>query len=931
MEALFVLLGLAVLALPIAVIALIVSHLTLRRETKELRASVAELRHRIAMQTPPERPIAPAQPSPEALAAENVVALSPAPKTEAQTEAPQPVRDGPRVIKPPKPEPQSVVFNSERFKALGTWLRENWFYVVAAFSLALSGIFLVQYGIETGLLTPRARIGAALGFGLLLIGAGEWIRRRFGDDAASATAYLPSVLSGAGLVSLMGAILSARLLYDLIAPGPAFAALFAITLLGLVLGWMHGALLAAIGLIGGFAAPFLVGGQSDTPEWLYAYFALLSALGLGIDSLRRWAWISALALIGGAASGLTLAILLPSDGSVAAFAAYVAGLVVLAVLIPARALVPDHQGPNTIEAITQSILRVKGRSWPIFPARLSLPTLLFACVILVLTASQSALHFWVSLSLLSGLTLLFTYWAKPAPALQDHALFSALALLVLIALPDAGAAVRIAMNATLAAQEGQTEVRMLWDISLTLCAATLVGIGAAWHSLRAPEFSGFWAGGAVLLPPLAGLALELSWRPVSLIGAWPWAFHALALAALMTWLATRYAAADAKDKTRPAIAAISALACLAFALSVVLFDAALTLALAATVAAAAALDRRFDLPLMGGYISAGIIALGVRLVFDPGLDWAISAPILQMLAGYGGTLLALIGAYWLLEPIERPRSKVFVESAILSVGGMTLSLTLYQIFDTLVGRGMDSLHWEFGLHATIWIGLTLTQLIRLQLGGAMAWLRIGLAALYALFGLGALGSGLILANPLVDFQNIAGIALFNTLIPAYLLPALALGAGAYFLKTQPLWIRLVLTVLGGATLVMWIGLSLRHGFRGSDQMLWQYGTTQPELYSYTLALLLAGAALFYQALARNSDHLRRAGVALIALVVAKVFLIDISGLQGLVRVFSFMFLGLSLAGLAWLNRWVQLRSGPPQQPPSEPDAAPEPVPEPDQI
>jgi uncharacterized membrane protein len=50
-------------------------------------------------------------------------------------------------------------------------------------------------------------------------------------------------------------------------------------------------------------------------------------------------------------------------------------------------------------------------------------------------------------------------------------------------------------------------------------------------------------------------------------------------------------------------------------------------------------------------------------------------------------------------------------------------------------------------------------------------------------------------------------------------------------------------------------------------------------------------------------------MGVIGLTVAKVFLIDASGLSGLTRVFSFLALGLSLAGLAWLNRWAALRSG----------------------
>ena len=93
---------------------------------------------------------------------------------------------------------------------------------------------------------------------------------------------------------------------------------------------------------------------------------------------------------------------------------------------------------------------------------------------------------------------------------------------------------------------------------------------------------------------------------------------------------------------------------------------------------------------------------------------------------------------------------------------------------------------------------------------------------------------------------------------------------------------------------------LWHGpFIGSRQII------QGELYSYTLALLLTGAVLLWLALSRRSMLLRRVAMAVIGLTVAKVFLWDASGLSGLVRVVSFAGLGLSLAALAWLNRWAQ--------------------------
>ena len=47
------------------------------------------------------------------------------------------------------------------------------------------------------------------------------------------------------------------------------------------------------------------------------------------------------------------------------------------------------------------------------------------------------------------------------------------------------------------------------------------------------------------------------------------------------------------------------------------------------------------------------------------------------------------------------------------------------------------------------------------------------------------------------------------------------------------------------------------------------------------------------------------GSALLTVVIAKIFIIDMSDLQGLLRVASFMGLGLSLLGLAWLHRRMQ--------------------------
>ncbi|PYG33394.1 DUF2339 domain-containing protein [Pelagimonas varians] len=920
---LYLVIGLLVLAIPASVVYLLVSHVRLRRQVAELTAQL-ELLWRDS--GPPK--------APPAKAAENVVPLgtSARPADQIQSAPPEITVPKPPWKRPDHPKTdsklqrqpsQATVLNAQRFAALTRWLTANWFYVAAAASLALAGVFFVQYGIETGILSPTARIASALVFGACLIVAGEWIRRKYGDDESSATAYLPSVLSGAGLVSLMGGILAARMMYGLIGATPAFAGLFAVAMLGMVLGWFHGSLLAAIGLLGGLAAPFLVGGSSQTPEWLFLYFGLMVILGLGIDTVRRWAWISVLTLVAGMGAGAALWASGMSNAALnAGFAAYCSGMIIAAVLIPSRGLWPDHGGPSFVQTfwdLKQNKIRAV---WPIFPVRLSMGITTAACVPLVLTAQNSVGTFWLSLALASGLAVLFILWVRAAPAIQDHTVIPAGIILALLAWPDANWHVRQLMHDTLLAHEGQTEVRMLWGVSMALLAALVPTLVAAWRSFNAVQYQAVWTALAVLLAPLAGIALELTWHPVDLIGEWPWAFHALGLSCLMTALAVQYARTESANKMRISLAVISALACLAFALGIVLTEAALTLALAATVLSAAALDRRFDLPLLGAYILSGVIGVGFRLVFDPGLDWATIAPFWEMFLTYGGTSIALFVAFRLQIPLPRPKAQVVLESATWSVGGLTLSLVLYHAIEHFAGHDVTGMHWQMGLYATIWVLLASAQIHRMQLGGSLLWVRAALAATYAICAAGAIVVSVTLANPLLEPQNVIGVVIVNTLLAAYLLPAGALVLSSRILPKKFVRLRFVVNALAILLTVVWTALAIRHGWRGNAAMPVQFGLTQPELYTYTVTLLLTGASLFYQALARKSDLLRRAGVFVMALAVAKVFLIDISGLQGLVRVFSFLVLGLSLAGLAWLNRWVGLRADDPEpeaKAQSEPD------------
>ncbi|MEJ2030833.1 MAG: DUF2339 domain-containing protein, partial [Maritimibacter sp.] len=319
---------------------------------------------------------------------------------------------------------------------------------------------------------------------------------------------------------------------------------------------------------------------------------------------------------------------------------------------------------------------------------------------------------------------------------------------------------------------------------------------------------------------------------------------------------------------------------------------------------------RFTLRPLAVAVQIGAITLGWRLILDPGIGWALDTPYWELALAYAGSIAALVATLSLLRPLDRPIAVIITESAIWTYGSVFLSLLLYRVIDDLTpGRGSET-HWFIGLFATIWLVSAANQLWRSQISGWVRNLRMALAVIYATVGILMLILAVRKFNPAFNGSPdnlVQGVILLNTLIPAYLLPALVFAFVAWRFRFLEQGLRITAVVIAAVLATLWAFLTIRHGWRG-DAMS-DPGFTQPELYTYTIVLLLLGAGLLYQAIARRSALLRKAAMAVIGLTVAKVFLVDISGLVGLLRVFSFLALGLVLAGLAFLNRWAAARIG----------------------
>lgn len=906
MESLFIIALIVVAAVPLAVIYLLFSNATLRRRVSDLELAIG----RQALEASAPRPVRPAaEDTPDRVATRTPwgpAVKDPAPS--APSSEPAPV-----IADLPEDPPKAVVFTPSKFAALIAWATENWFYVVSAISLALAGIFLVQYSIEEGLLPPAVRVALGLAFGTALIAAGEFIRRRFGDTEDASTAYLPSTFSSAGIVTLFGVILAARVLYGLIGPEVALVGMALVGVGALILGWFYGPLLAAVGVIGAILAPFFVGGSSSNPSWLFGYFGIVTTVGLAIDTVRRWAWVSVISLVLGFGAGFVVMASTPRLTE-PLFMIYCAILAVLAISIPARRLVPDHGG--TLLSMT-FIARKGSEPWPEFPTRVAGGAVLAAVVLILLTSVEAyrADVFWTGIVTLTGLTLALLIWARNAPALTD-----------LTALPAIGFVLVVASGSQiwspLARQALEPEASFPTIIPALTCLALLISAAAAWRSLRGGQAQVFVALGAVLLAPATAIAMEVLWQPAQFIGAYAWALHAMAIAALMVALAERFARADGpEDRLRMSLAVLSALASIAFGMVILFSTAALTLALGVTVVAAALLDRQYTLPLMGTYILAGIATIGFRLVVDPGLEWAVEASFFDLMLSHLSAVLAFGAAYVIVKSAGRPRSEVLLESAFVSTSGILISVLLYRAIEGWGGNAAIESHWSLGIGATVWIVLGMTQLRRMSLGGTFGEVRAGLAAIFGGLAGVQLFAVATALNPALTGREpgpILGAPIVNTLLAGYLLPALALLLGALWIKDMEPRLRLGLQAVAATFAALWLTLTIRHFWRGAEMMALP-GVDQPELYSYTVALLVIGAVLFYLSLARQSPLLRKAGLVVIGLAVAKVFLVDISGLGGLIRVFALLLLGLALAGLAWLNRWATGQTTP--EPQDDPPAS----------
>ena len=779
-------------------------------------------------------------------------------------------------------------------------LASRWMVWVGGVALAFGGIFLVKFGVEHSVLGPTGRLVAAGILGLALVLASEWLRQRDLRLAlprlGSQADYVPAALAGGGVIAWYASLLMAFDHYGLMGPGVAFALLALVSLLALALSLLQGPLLAVLGLLGGYLVPALVSTGQGTLPGLLGYVALVSlaALALQFHVQRRWLWWGTLA---GHFLWFLLALTLYRDES---------GFVVSYLLLSLYAFIALPGFGWRLQSDAQQVPLV-GRACSSVVTDAHWVAILGSVLMLVLLSFLDyPLVGWLALlGLLVGATLL----ACRIAALDLFPWLASACLLLAVLWFDYPFA---HMGSHGWAQLAQDQLMPLWRWGMGL-ALLQGGLALLW--LPRARRAGLWSSLLVVVP-LAMLAL-LYWRsPAGVEGVWSDASLFWPLQALVLFVV--FSALSEMRRRWPQIARVALLAgghgALALAFIMFLAEESLTIAFALQLAALARLARR-EGDLVPHWLIKGLaMVIVARLSLNP---WLWDYPLLGRfglhwsLYGYGIPVLCFFAAARWLPSREGSNTNAWLEAGALQL--MTLWLTLEGRYWLSGGQPWQAEYTlaDTALTSVTWGALALIYGWKSRLGGSLA--RVYTIAspllLVLMMAMTLLGSTLRY-NPLWVATDVGSWPIVNLTLLAWGLPALLSLLGLLQVNASMFWLRRLLALFLFGIGMLYLTLMVRQWWQGSDISGWD--VSFGEQYSYSAVWLLAAVLLMLVGSWLVQARVRQAALLILLVAVLKIFLWDMSDLDGLYRAASFLGLGLCLVGLGWFyQHYVMPRQEPP--------------------
>jgi uncharacterized membrane protein len=420
-----------------------------------------------------------------------------------------------------------------------------------------------------------------------------------------------------------------------------------------------------------------------------------------------------------------------------------------------------------------------------------------------------------------------------------------------------------------------------------------------------------WSAAGVFIA-LAILA-ALYYRVAGFERSIPFAGLALLLAAVFAW------ASETLNKRTPrpgqatsvALYATGSIAALALALTFALERGWLTVAFALMVPGIAWVAEKRPVPMLRWLAGAVVVLVLLRILHEPrivGSDIGTRPIFNWLLYGYGVPAAAFWHAGWMMRkraddvPVRMVESGALLFTVLLVFLEIRHLMNNGNVFRDNTGLAEVALQVCCGLAMTI--GL---ERLRQRSGSIIH--DIGAQVLAAL-SLAAIVLGVLTSENPAFTRLSVGSAFFNLILLGYGLPAILAAALALIVRrTRPRLYSIVAAVVGVVLALSYLTLQVTRLFQGPILTLGP--TTDAEQYTYSAVWLAFGVLLLVAGFLLRSQPVRLASAAVVVLTIGKVFLVDMSGLEGVYRALSFIVLGLVLVGIGWLYQRMLFPRHPP--------------------
>jgi uncharacterized membrane protein len=732
---------------------------------------------------------------------------------------------------------------------------------IGSIALAFAGFYMIKYSIEAGLLSPAVRLIISSIFGLVLIATSYYIRSI--PKFANGTRIIQA-LAGSGIAVLYFSAYAATNLYSFIPDILGFAAMAAITALCIVMSLSLGEPIALIGLVGGFLSPALLKQHPDTGLlFLYLYVLLLGMFYI-VKKYNCW-WLGTLAII-------------------AAFSYFVFWTMNYSSLYQSTWLA------LFLIALTSTFIWFTKNYAPPSLRLLALGGA-FILMSLVIAQNNFQLHDWGMLAILVVGSI-----ALAAKSFEIYKYYPAIALFTVISMLCV--ALRI-------------EHVLLIIVAFAFIFVTL-SYCLMWFQRQGTVYWAVMASASNFAFYILTYCQTLYWpnKQISLNNAWIGidrdlmlnSEHMLGIIGAICAIFWSLTLAMGRNKLldnkknyqgffATCVAAVTAFATVGLMLNLDIKF--LTILLASELCVISWINTMVDVR----QLKIICMVLAVTSLFSLLSQFMSHGQIMASPAIYMGipAILFAIASFFLRDPQDTLLSNILEVAAIilLAIMGCCLISNESKILSHIP---IDANFLESGLCNNYLILLGIFCIVILgQKFERIACKYSGFAVLtFALCYIILIN--VLFNNPVANKIAIGNIPIFNALLLPYGLPAIWLLLGQKGINNI-LGKLFDVRILAGALAFVWVTLNVRQIFHGT--YLQQGETSNLEIYMYSIvwlsiALVLLGIGTIYK-----DRMIRVSSLLLMIITVSKVFLYDAAALTGLLRVFSFLGLGLSLIAISW--------------------------------